>query len=100
MGFEDIQLGYRDGIWYRKMCHANNEKQKTTNGGRNRTTKSRKNRTFAEKEAYKYLGSRHRQISGIERKNEKNVSQENDVTHLPRWLIILLSGLVRFSVSC
>ena len=31
-----------DGIWHRKICHANNERQKITNGGSNRTTKSRK----------------------------------------------------------
>ena len=23
---ENIQSGYRDGIWHRKMCHASNEK--------------------------------------------------------------------------
>ena len=28
---------------YKKMCQANNEKQKSTNDGRNRTSKSRKN---------------------------------------------------------
>ena len=39
---EDIHSGYRAGIWDRKMCHANNEKWKTTNDGRNGTTKSRK----------------------------------------------------------
>ena len=36
------------------MCHANNEKRKTTNGERHRTTKSKKN--LREKETYKYLG--------------------------------------------
>ena len=35
---EDITMEF--GI--EKMCHANNEKQKTTNDRRNRTTKSRK----------------------------------------------------------
>ena len=39
-GSEDIQSGYWDGIWQRKMYHANNEKQKMTNDRRNRTTKS------------------------------------------------------------
>ena len=29
-GNEDILSGYRDRIWYRKICHANNEKRKTT----------------------------------------------------------------------
>ena len=27
---ENIQSGCRYGIWHRKMCHANNEKQETT----------------------------------------------------------------------
>ena len=48
--------GYRDGIWHREMCHANNEKQKMANDGRNKTTKSRKKiRTLREKKTYKYL---------------------------------------------
>ena len=29
---KDIQSEYRDKIWHRKMCHANNEKRKTTEG--------------------------------------------------------------------
>ena len=37
-----IYAKYRDGIMHGKICHSNNEKQKTTNEGRNRTTKSRK----------------------------------------------------------
>ena len=41
-GSEDIELGYRDGIWQRKMSDANNERWKKTNNGRNQTTKSRK----------------------------------------------------------
>ena len=36
---DNILSGHRDGIWHRKMHHANNEKQKTTHGERNRTTK-------------------------------------------------------------
>ena len=40
---EDIRSMYNDGIWHRKMCHANNEKHKTTNDRRNKTPKSRKN---------------------------------------------------------
>ena len=38
------------------MCHANNEKWKTTNDRRNRTTKSRKIRMPPKKEMYEYLG--------------------------------------------
>ena len=37
------------------MCHANNEKWKWKNDGRNRTTKSRKIKTHGEKETYKNL---------------------------------------------
>ena len=32
---EDIQSRYRNGIWQKKMCHANNEKQKTANDAKN-----------------------------------------------------------------
>ena len=38
------------------MCHANNDKRKTANDGRNRTIKSTKIRKPGEKETYKYLG--------------------------------------------
>ena len=43
LGSEDIQSKYRDKIFHRKTCHANNGRQKTTNDERNRNTKSRKN---------------------------------------------------------
>ncbi len=43
---QNIQSGHRDGIWHRKMFHANNEKQKMTNDGRNKNSKLRKNQTF------------------------------------------------------
>ena len=42
-GSDNIKSGQRDGIWNRKMCHANNENRKTISVGRNGTTKSRKN---------------------------------------------------------
>ena len=38
------------------MCHANIEKRKKTNNGRNRTAWPRKIRTLGEKETNKYLG--------------------------------------------
>ena len=38
---QNIQPGHRDGIWHRKMRHANNEKQKSIHDGRNGTSKSR-----------------------------------------------------------
>ena len=38
------------------MCHANDEKYKTTHDRRNGTNKSRKIRALEENENYKYLG--------------------------------------------
>ena len=38
-----IQSRYRNGTYYRKMCHVNSEKGKKINNRRNRNTKSRKN---------------------------------------------------------
>ena len=32
---KNIQSGYRNGIWHRKVSHVNNEKRKKTNNGRN-----------------------------------------------------------------
>ena len=71
----------RDGIWQRKMYHANNEKQKTTNDERNKTTKSRKNQNIQREGNIQMLGnigSGHHQISGDERKNFKRIPQENE----------------------
>ena len=42
-GGENIQSGYRDGIWHRKMCLAYNDRLKKTKNGRNSSTKLRKN---------------------------------------------------------
>ena len=53
-GSVDIQSRYRDRIWHRKMCYANNEKQKTTHDRRNRTTKSSKNQNALRKVTNKY----------------------------------------------
>ena len=66
------QLGYKDGNWHRKMWHANNEKRKMTNDGRNRTTKSRKNQNAWRKVILQVLGnigSEHCQTGGDERTN-------------------------------
>ena len=63
---QNIQSRYKDGIWHRKMYHANNDKQEKTHDGRNGTTKSKKKkkkkkkkkmkkRTLEEKEAFKYV---------------------------------------------
>ena len=38
-GSVDIQSKFRDGIWDRKMHHANNEKRKTTNDEKNKQRK-------------------------------------------------------------
>ena len=57
------------------MCHANNEKWKTTNDGRNRTTNSRKHQNAQEKGNLQKLGnieSRHHQTCRDERNNFGN----------------------------
>ena len=38
---KNIQPGYKNGVWYRKMCHAYKEKWENTNNRRNRTVKER-----------------------------------------------------------
>ena len=53
---ENLQSCYKDEIWHRKMCHANNEKRQTTNGWRNRNPNQEKIRTLRGKETYRYLG--------------------------------------------
>ena len=51
---KNIQSRYMNGIWCRKMCHADNEMQKMTEG--RELPNQEKIRTLWEKEAYKYLG--------------------------------------------
>ena len=70
-GSEDIQAGYRDGIWHRKMCHANNKKRETKYDRRNSTTKSRINQNVRRKklQVFGNIGSGHHQTSRDERKN-------------------------------
>ena len=46
---ENTQLGHRDGIWHRKMCHAHNEKQEMIHNGRKKTTKPRENQNARRK---------------------------------------------------
>ena len=56
------------------MCHANNEKWKKTNNGRNRTTKSGKNQNDQRKgnlQVIGNIGSGHYRTSGDERKIKK-----------------------------
>ena len=40
---KDIQSRYKDGIWYRKIRHANNERHETTHDRRNGISRSIKN---------------------------------------------------------
>ena len=57
-----------------EMCYANNEKWKTTHGGRNRTTKFLKNQKALKKKKLQILGNAgcgHNQICGDERKKIK-----------------------------
>ena len=51
-----MQSEYRNGIWHRKICRANNEKRKKRNNGRNWIPKSRKNQNVQKKKNYKYCG--------------------------------------------
>ena len=53
-GSENIQSEYRDGFRHRKMCHAYNEKRKTTDDERNKLPNQGKIRMLGERE--KYLG--------------------------------------------
>ena len=52
---DDILWRYRDGIWQRKMCHANNEMRKKTINGKIWLINKEKIRMLGEKESYKYL---------------------------------------------
>ena len=65
------------------MCHANNEKQKTTHNRKNGTTKQEKIRTQGEKETYKLFGILEtdtiKQVKTKE-KIKKRISQENEKT--------------------
>ena len=46
---ENLQSGYTDGIWHKKMYHANNEKRETKNDGRGGITISRKKSGYSVK---------------------------------------------------
>ena len=50
----NIPLVYRNGNWYWKMCHANNETGEKRNNGSNRTTKSVKHQNSWRKKLHKY----------------------------------------------
>ena len=72
------------------MCHANNEKRKTTNEGRIRTIKSNKNQNALRKENLQIqgnIGSIQHQISGEERKTfEKNTSGVRENYSKPNYI--------------
>ena len=53
IGRKNIQSGHRNGIWNRKMCHANNAMREATLDERNETTKSEKIKALGEKKTYK-----------------------------------------------
>ena len=76
---KNIQQGYTNRIWLRKMCLSHNEKGEKTNNGRNRTTKSRKSQNARRKGNLQVLGdigSRHHQTNGEEEKTKKKESTE------------------------
>ena len=53
---KNIQLGYRNGIWHRKMCHVDNQKWEKKISGRNWTTKQKSINTLGEEENLKNFG--------------------------------------------
>ena len=76
----NIQPRYRNGIWYRKMRHASNEKQEMTNNRRKWTTKSRKIQNALRKgnlQVLENIGSDPIKKVEMKEKNQKRVSQEN-----------------------
>ena len=78
---ENTYSGHRNGIWHRKMHHANNNKrERTFFGGGNRTTKTRKIWTLREKEIDRYLGILEadtiKQVEMKEKKIKKRISGE------------------------
>ena len=65
------------------MCHANNEKRKNINEGRNGTTESRKSQNTRRKGSLQILGnigSRHHQTVEMKEKIQKRLSPENKKT--------------------
>ena len=89
--------GKQKGIryWIEKMCHANNEKRKPTNVGRNRTTKLGKNQNARGKENFQLLGNtgnwHNHTCSGERKKKVKSISEEGKKlleTKLNSWNLI------------
>ena len=79
-GSGDIQQLCKDGIWLRKMSHANKEKWKTTNEGRNlikELPNQEKSECSGEKETYKYLGILEAEMKV---KIKYRIPQENEKT--------------------
>ena len=54
---KNIQPGYRNGIWYKKKCYADNENWKKTNNRKNRIDKLRKNQKTWRKGKLQVLGN-------------------------------------------
>ena len=69
---KNIQSGYRNGIWHRKMCYAGHEKWKKRNYWRNRIAKSGENLNARRKGKLQVFGN-----IGYERKDNKRVPQTN-----------------------
>ena len=76
------------------MCHANNEKRKTTPDWRNGSTKARLERSEKMKlQILGYLGGWHHLTSGDERKKKlrKNISGELESCSIPNYVAETLS---------
>ena len=72
----NIQSGYRNGIWHRNMYNAHNEKWKKTNNGMNRIVKRRKNQNASRKRKLLALenianGRHHGKKIRVPQKNKK-----------------------------
>ena len=86
----NIQSWWKDGIWHRKKCHANNEQRKTTNDGRNRTTKSwpiQNARRKGNLQLLKYIRGRHYQTRRNERKKKLKVSEEKEKITINQFIL-------------
>ena len=93
----DIQSGYRNGIWHRKMGQASNKKRLTKPDGRNRTTKSKQDLNAQRNgnlEILGHFGSRHHQTSVNEKKIrgtrkllETKLCSRNFIKRINTWVV-------------
>ena len=76
-----MQPGYKNEIWYSKMCHAYNEKWKKRNNRMNRTAKSWKyQKTWGEEnfQAPLKIGNGHHETNRDNKKKKEKISSEEE----------------------